>query len=239
MNKQKYYNKTYNYYENVKNLWGDITGHPYLIEGFKFSSDIKEHAKIISQYADLKENQDVLDCGCGFGQLITILNSLIPAKYTGITLNDYHIQNKKNNNVLKVNFENLNIFSSNSFDRVLFIESFSHSFNKNNVLREVYRILKPSGKLFILDSSVSDEDYIRIFKESSYRKYYKSHIDYYGDKPICKKYFFKLAEKNNFSLLSYEEDIDNKLNVDLALNNEIILFQRFKTFCNYYLLQKD
>jgi len=234
MHKNDYYKKTYNYYENVKNLWGVATEQPYLIEGFKFFKDRNKHLQKIAQLADIKPGLTVLDCGCGFGTLIKFLDLNYPGTYIGITLNDYHIKNKQHHNNYKRNFENLSIIKTKSIDRVLFIESFSHAFNKGKVLKEIRRVLKKDGKVLILDLSISNQDYINLIKD---KLKYNEHIEFYGDKPVCSKYIITLLKSFNFKLLDYKENLENKVIIDKTIESKIIL-HTINTFYNYYIFSK-
>jgi ubiquinone/menaquinone biosynthesis C-methylase UbiE len=237
MTKEQYYRNTFNYYENAKNTWGIATSHPYLIEGFKFSLDIIEHVNTIAKLADIKQGQYVLDCGCGFGKILSIMNSLIPAHYTGITLNKYHIENKQFDNLIFANYEDLSFINKESIDRIMFIESFSHAYNKINVLNEAYKLLKPGGKVFILDLSIANIDYRSLLTNNLYKKQYKKHMTYYGDKPVSSEYIKYIAAKCNFLILNSCENLTNSVHIDQSLENKIIL-HTINTFYNYYLLQK-
>jgi ubiquinone/menaquinone biosynthesis C-methylase UbiE len=234
MHKKDYYKKTYNYYERVKNLWGDATKHPFLIEGFKFSINKNKHLLQIANLADISPGLSVLDCGCGFGELINFLDKKYPGTYTGITLNEYHVKNKQHNNIIKRNFENLSFIKTKSVDRVLFIESFSHAFNKVKVLKEVRRILKNDGKVFILDLSIANQDYLNLVRD---RPKYNEHISFYGDRPVCSKYIMALIKNLNFKLIDYKENLNNSVFIDKKVESKIIL-HTINTFYNYYIFSK-
>jgi cyclopropane fatty-acyl-phospholipid synthase-like methyltransferase len=237
MAKEQYYRNTLNYYESVKNTWGTATNHPYLIEGFKFSLNAVEHVKIIAELADIKQGQYVLDCGCGFGGVLSIMNSLIPAHYTGITLNKYHIENKQFDNLLLANYEDMSFIGKESIDRIMFIESFSHAYNKINVLKEIHGLLKPGGKVFILDLSITNSDYRSLLTNNLYKRQYREHIRYYGDKPVSSEYVNYIATKCNFSVLDLREKLTNSVQIDQSLE-DIIILHTINTHYNYYILQK-
>jgi ubiquinone/menaquinone biosynthesis C-methylase UbiE len=234
MHKNHYYQATYNYYEKVKNLWGVATKQHFLIQGFKFSKNINKHLNQIAIHADIIAGLNVLDCGCGFGRLIKYLNKKYPGVYSGITLNDYHIKHRQSENVYKGNFEDLSSIKTDSIDRVLFIESFSHAFNKEAVLREVKRVLRKNGKVFILDLSISNEDYFNLIKD---RSKYKDHINFYGDMPVCGEYMLNLIRKLDFKIYDFKERIYNKVVMDKYVKDKIIL-HTINTFYNYYIFTK-
>jgi ubiquinone/menaquinone biosynthesis C-methylase UbiE len=241
MHKDHYYKIVFDYYEEVKNLWGEATNHDHLIEGFKFNSDIIEHIKTIAKLADIKCGQSVLDCGCGFGKIISTLNTIIPANYTGVTLSQYQFNHKQFDNIVMGNYENLCFLDSNTIDRVIFIESFSHAHSKLAALKEAYRVLKKDGKLFILDIAISKNDHMKLITDDLYKKLYKKHIERYGNKPVCMDYVLGLAKKIGFDILETKENMSeiNEVHVSEKLYYDIILFNdRIIMYYNYYIFQK-
>lgn len=241
MNRDAYYKIIFDYYEEMRNMWGEATGHDFLIEGFKFDENVYKHVETISRLADIKKGHSVLDCGCGFGRIISILNEKIPANYMGVTLSKYQFENKQFKNVVQGNYENLNFLNSDSMDRVIFTESFSHTYNKQVALKEVYRVLKNDGKLFILDIAISKKDHFRLAADSSYKKLYKRHIERYGNKPVCMDYVLHIAKKIGFNVLETRENMSNinRVHVGESLYDDIILFNdELNMFYNYYIFQK-
>ena len=58
------------------------------------------------------------------------------------------------------------IFGPNQFDRVLFLESFGHSDNKELLIQKAFKVIKPGGMLYIKDLFVREhpnkEDGVKI-----------------------------------------------------------------------------
>lgn len=113
--------------------------------------------KIIKE-ADIKDGQQILDAGCGTGTLVFEIANLYPdTKVYGVDLLEEHIETAskyktKFNNVSLFRQDYLNLdFKDNSFDRIIFCESLVHAQDKNRLLTEARRILKPGGKIIIAD----------------------------------------------------------------------------------------
>jgi ubiquinone/menaquinone biosynthesis C-methylase UbiE len=112
---------------------------------------------------DLKDKQakKILDAGCGIGgTAIYLAKKLHNINFIGITEVSEHIEMakilaKENNVILNTDFILKDFiktdFPSNHFDAIYFVESSCYAFNKQILLREMYRILKPEGILVIID----------------------------------------------------------------------------------------
>ncbi|ORX78881.1 methylase [Anaeromyces robustus] len=108
-----------------------------------------------------KTFNDLLDIGCGTGNTIAMLLKDLPnVKYTGIDLAEKMIEVAKkkvvNENVTFVvgDAENLP-FEDNSFDVILCKESIHHYPNPEKFFQESYRVLRPNGRLVIVDMRIN------------------------------------------------------------------------------------
>lgn len=105
---------------------------------------------------DLKENDKVLDCGCGEGFYLMVLNSLFPKlKITGYD-NDAKMLSKAGKwlkgkkNIQIINGDICKIpFKNKTFDKIILSEVLEHLNDDYSALLEVKRILKPGGKVVI------------------------------------------------------------------------------------------
>jgi len=115
---------------------------------------------VLSQLAEIKKDEKVLDAGCGVGGSSLWLGKNIGCKVTGISLSQKQVN--KANELSKstglnaaVIFEKRDFtntgFADNSFDVVWAIESVCHANNKSDFLREAFRILKKGGRLILAD----------------------------------------------------------------------------------------
>lgn len=103
---------------------------------------------------------DLLDCGCGTGPMLTLLSQKYPEKhYTGIDLTPKMIEvakAKKMKNVeLTVGDCEKLPFAENSFDVVICSESFHHYPNPQDFFNSVYRVLRPNGRLVLRDMTMN------------------------------------------------------------------------------------
>lgn len=157
-----YYNQTLNHYQlHWKldlskalhyGLWYDQTQNlPEALENTN---------KKIAQVAGIKEHYNILDAGCGIGGTAIYLASIHKCNVHGITLSQKqlnkgqkHVEKNELEHKIKLSLMNYEEtqFENNSFDLVYGIESICHSVNKEKFIKEALRILKPEGKLIVID----------------------------------------------------------------------------------------
>ena len=97
----------------------------------------------------------LLDIGCGTGILVKRVSECYPdAKVYGIDLSHdmirYGLLQAENCQFAQANCESLP-FADNSFDIVTSSNSFHHYPNQARAVNEMHRVLKPDGKLMIID----------------------------------------------------------------------------------------
>ena len=111
------------------------------------------------------DEMEILDAGCGMGAVCLHLADIFPnVSFTGLTLAPNELvlarelsKRLKLDNVkfFKKNYLNTE-FSDNYFDGIFALESLSYAKYKNLFIDEMYRILKPGGKLIIIDGFRKD-----------------------------------------------------------------------------------
>jgi ubiquinone/menaquinone biosynthesis C-methylase UbiE len=139
----------------------------------------KELEKVLSNA--LEGASTLAELGCGFGFYCSLLAKYAEKLYC-VDINKVAIEEAKTNlNVQNVVFLNEDAahtsIPSSSINAVLFANSF-HDMDKEQVYEEVKRIVKPNGKVIIIDWDknetefgpplnirLSKEDYLRIFKD--------------------------------------------------------------------------
>lgn len=103
------------------------------------------------------KNKDVLDIGCGAGGKSLYYLSLGAKSVTGIDVVEkyedeaYALQNELGLTGFKFYVEDASKmrFPDNSFDTVIMNDAMEHVAKPAEVLNEVYRVLKPGGKLYV------------------------------------------------------------------------------------------
>lgn len=116
----------------------------------------KEDYPYIAGELEKEDYQDLLDCGCGTGPMISLLYEKDPSKhYTGIDLTPRMIEVGKSKNLAGVDWvvgdcENLP-FEENSFDAIICSNSFHHYPNPQKFFDSVKKVLRPGGRLILQD----------------------------------------------------------------------------------------
>ena len=111
------------------------------------------------------KNMKILDAGCGVGGTSMYLAQRFPnASFKGITISPLQIE-LANHFVKEKQITNAEFtlksfvdtgFADNSFDGIFALESITYAKNANNVIDELHRVLKPGGKLVIIDGLLND-----------------------------------------------------------------------------------
>lgn len=120
---------------------------------FKNSKDIERiyfPQSIVRE--QVPKNGRVLDIGCAFGHFLSLCDNYGLETY-GIEISDYAIDRASRNTRAKLYKHNVNqglgLFRDNYFDIVVMFDVIEHIESPFGLLKEVFRILAPSGKLVI------------------------------------------------------------------------------------------
>jgi tocopherol O-methyltransferase len=116
---------------------------------------------------DIDSNDTVLDAGCGVGGTSMHVAETTEAIVEGITLSDVQLKIARRRaskspaarllNFSKQDFTKTN-FRENTFSKVFGIESICHAHRKIDFLNEAYRIMKPGGRIAVVDLFLNKEN---------------------------------------------------------------------------------
>ncbi len=134
----------------------------------------RHHASIVEQtlrLMDLRPGERVLDMGCGAGWATRILARMVGdgpqghGQVIGVDISDEMIRRAR---ATSKDFDNVMFvwgsahqipWEENFFDRVLSVESFYYYADQDRAAHELFRVMAPKGRLFIL---------INLYKENPY-----------------------------------------------------------------------
>ena len=163
----EYYNSTENAYKDSWDLENSLAIHyGYWDEKVKnFSQSLSRMNEVMMIEAGITSSDVVLDAGCGVGGSSIFLAKKLGCQVTGISLSERQINKAKrlatqNEVGEKTRFlvmdYSATTFPDNSFDVVWGCESICYADEKEQLIKEAFRLLKPGGRLIVADGFVSD-----------------------------------------------------------------------------------
>lgn len=108
----------------------------------------------------------VLDAGCGVGGTSLYIAETTGARVEGITLSDVQLKIARKRAAQSVASSLLNIskqdyvrtsFEDETFSKIIGIESICYAHSKGDFLSEAYRIMKPGGRIAVIDAFLTKE----------------------------------------------------------------------------------
>jgi tocopherol O-methyltransferase len=162
----EYYNSTEHAYRDSWDLDNSLAIHyGYWDEQVSsFPASLVRMNEVMAEQAGILPGEKVLDAGCGVGGSTIFLAATRGASVTGITLSAKQVQQAKLNAKEKgvdnsVGFQTMDYcnttFPDHSFDIVWGCESICYASNKEQFIKEAWRLLKPGGRLIIADGFVT------------------------------------------------------------------------------------
>jgi ubiquinone/menaquinone biosynthesis C-methylase UbiE len=153
--------------------------------------------KRVVSLLNLHENQCFLDIGCGTGWAVRYAASVVQSKgeFYGVDISPKMIEKAEENcarceNIYFYNADAAALpFEGDFFDFIICTSSFHHYFSPSKVLNEVYRVLKPGGKIYIAD--ITTDGFIMKMVEKWLQKKEREHVKQYSTQEY--KIFFAEA----------------------------------------------
>lgn len=113
------------------------------------------------ELADIRDGQDVLDVGCGFGGTLATLHERFPlARLTGLNIDERQLEVARRRVSPAVRFVAGDAcampFPDASFDRLLAVECIFHFPSRAEFLAHARRVLRPGGNLTLSDWVLPD-----------------------------------------------------------------------------------
>jgi cyclopropane fatty-acyl-phospholipid synthase-like methyltransferase len=162
-----YFTSTENSYKDAWNLDKSMAMHyGYWDEKVSsFPQSLERMNEIVAEIARIKPTDKVLDAGCGVGGTSISIAKSIGARTIGITISSRQAEQatayaKENGVADLVSFKAMSYleteFENESFDVVIGCESICYADDKEQFVKEAYRVLKPGGRLIVTDGFTPD-----------------------------------------------------------------------------------
>jgi sterol 24-C-methyltransferase len=134
---------------------------------WRFATAMRQMEDVLADRLDLPADAEVLDAGCGIGDVARTMASKYGLKVTGIDILDFNIEVarrrsaasglEKRTQFMWGDYHSLE-FTDESFDGVYTMETLVHSANPEKVLTQFHRVLKPHGRLVMFEYSRTPAD---------------------------------------------------------------------------------
>ncbi len=164
----------------------------------------------------VKEDDFVLDIGCGVGDVTIKTSQHTSNKVIGIDIEDFRRKGNKSNEkfiFIKADVYNLP-FKENSFSKITVFWTLHHLNNPIIALKEIMRVLSFKGEIIILEDIVERQNSFK----TSFTKLY--------DKIINLE--FNRHPHSNYSIKEWENIISKNFNIEILETKEYPWFTKYK-----------
>ena len=187
---------------------------------------------LVDRYFTANQNIRILDIGCFDGRLLIELDKLlVNADLWGFDINTHlnSVFPKKNNfNFLATSLDDIRV----SFDLIILSHSIFYIHDQNDLMSQIYRLLKNDGILFIQIPDIKKSPYYSLMGDQYYIFTQTSLINFLGyfgyiTEKIYNDYFPKellvAAKKNRGSYVNCLEDDSFLQNIKILLDTKVKL----------------
>lgn len=166
----------------------------------------EEHLNKIMESLDIKDGYKVLDLGTGSGYLsFSIAESSPNCQIVGLDIvvntlekNREKVSDQNLNNLTFISYDGINFpFPDNTFNVIVTRYALHHFLEIKKSFKEISRVLKPGGQLFISDPTPNEDDKCHFVQKYMQMKD-DGHIMFY-----TKDEFNELANNSGFKLESF------------------------------------
>ncbi len=184
-----------NFYPDSETYYGKY--HPFL----SFVSRLISEFKIMEIQKYMNKGQ-ILDFGCGTGFFLSLFDKNKWNKYgVEVSKNASEVAKKSlNGKIFNCELQNCH-FPDNYFDVIVANHVFEHLFNPNKELREIHRILKEDGILYIGVPNIESNQY-EMTKEFWLHLDVPRHVIFYSHRTLS-----KFLDMNGFYIVSIKYPI--------------------------------
>lgn len=174
MRNPDYHQKIIDYYRDTENAYRDswdLDNSLAIHYGFwdekvrTFPESLQRMNEVMMESASIRSSDRVLDAGCGVGGSSIYLAANCGCSVTGISLSERQVEQasaqarkRKVDQLARFTVMNYSAtdYPDRSFDVVWACESVCYADDKEQFIREAWRLLKPGGRLVVADGFVSD-----------------------------------------------------------------------------------
>ncbi len=166
--------------------------------------------QVLYDVAGISATDHVLDAGCGIGGSSIWMAKQHGNQMTAITISkqqtEYAAQHAKRQGVAdKTDFQVSDFcatpFEDESFDVIWGLESVCHALNKDDFLKEAFRLLRPGGRIVVCDGFIQRRE----FNDDEWQDIVTCLNGWAVPNLCARDEFTQLLEQNHFSNITYKD----------------------------------